>query len=157
MSLGKDIQRAETKIAAMEKRIAEDDVIKSDLVAKVAELEKAKEEAGIAMQAEIEKLKQNSQATLEAAIAKQTEAEARVAALTKEIADAQAKLANPAFTDASAKGEKEAVEATNPPADAPKKSLFEEYQAIEDPSARTRFWNDHEKELRAEAQAAFNK
>jgi chromosome segregation ATPase len=157
MSLGKDIQRAETKIAALEKRIAEDDAVKAELSAKLAELESTKDADVKAAQAELEKVKQESQAALEAEIAKLAEAEKQVESLSKEITDAKAKLANPAFSDASAKGESEPVEAAAPPAEGKQPGLFEQYQAISDPGQRTKFWNNHEKELRAEAQAAFGR
>jgi len=164
MSLGKDLQKADTKIAALEARIAEDDALKAKLAgdveqlkAQLAEAVKAADAAMVAARAEHDAKVAELTAAAKAAgeqIAKMT---ADLAAEREALRIAGEKLKNPAFKDAQAAGEAKPVEAAVEPSAGKTATLFDQYSAIEDPVLRSRFWNENEKALREEARNLFDR
>lgn len=66
-----------------------------------------------------------------------------------ELKTAKAILLEPAFKDAQAPGQAPVQNAPEA-ADKKKKPCYAEYQEIKDPVLRSRFWNEHEAEIKAE-------
>jgi chromosome segregation ATPase len=136
MSLGKELRSAEARVKELEKHVADADQV----AAKASE--------------EIAAMRSSADAAAKAAGEQIASLTAEIEKAKADLAAAQAKLTNPAFADAAAQGEKQPVQAAAEPSDAIKPaSLYAEYAAITYPEARTRFWDAHEQELRAEARA----
>jgi len=164
MSLGKDIQRAEAKIRALEARITEDDVAKTALSQENEALKASAEKAGKAVaeavtaaRADFDKAKVELEGQITAATTQSDAMKAELEKAQEELKQAKILMANPAFADAKAQGQADAAPATPEPLEADAPSLYDQYQAIADPVARTKFWNENEKALREEARATFNK
>jgi len=161
MSLGKDIQRAEKKIEVLETQVKSDDVLKAELAGQIEKLNadvaaavKTGADAVAVIQAESEKVKAELEAQIKVAGEKEVITAAELEKVRAELKSAQAKMANPAFADATAKGETKAVEATTESGKGVAASWFAQYAAISDPVERSKFWDTHRVEMQAEAKAS---
>lgn len=162
MSLGKDIQRAEKKIEVLEAQAKADDVSKAELAGEIGIL-KADLAAAIttgtdsvaAVKAEAEKAKVELDDQIKVAGEKVVAVTSELEAARVELKAAKIKLANPAFADAAASGEAKAADATAESNDGQKVSCFAKYSAITDPVERSKFWDEHSAEIKAECAAAL--
>jgi len=159
MSLGKEIQRAQAKIESLQ---AKENEMEAMILSVTQERDLAQAAIESAMKASEEKI-----AKMQVDSAKRIDdlnkagADLQIAhkdltdkhsALIKELEDARQKLTNPAFADASAKGEPAPVaDGGQAVAEEKKVSLWQQYYQISDPVERSKFWNANEKELRTEA------
>jgi len=145
-----DLQSKANEIKAeYDARIEEINAASDAAIAEKSEIIAAKDEIIGTLNAEIETAKADIEAAKAEATAKAEElatAKADLEAAQKALKTAEAKLANPAYRDASSEGGKPLTD--TPTAEG--SNYIEQYHAITDPQLKTAFWNKHQDEIKNE-------
>ncbi len=162
MSLGKQIKQAEEKMQALQGKVSE---VEQQLVSIKAErdlaqetVEKITKEFGdtrTALEGEIVKINASHAEEVKKLSAESEKIGAELKKAQDELAEAKNFLANPAFADAKSSGEKTPITDGGEAAVGKVEGLWDQLNKITDPAAKTKFWNENEAALKAEAKTRF--
>jgi len=160
MSLAKELEEVKAKNMeieeALEKANQEVQELQGQITDSLSAMEAVKE-ANDQKLVENKEIADRFEEEKNAAVSELEAAKAENESLKADLEKAKNAMSNPAFVDAAIIGENQAVEILGESGDEEKVSHYDEYMKIDDPTKRSKYWNEHEDQIKEEIKESYSK